>query len=366
MKIIIFGLTVSSSWGNGHATLWRGLIRALARRNCDIVFYERDTPYYALNRDLTDIPGAELVLYADWSDVAHRARSDLAAADVGLVTSYCPDAVRAAERLHAAGRPLSVFYDLDTPVTLARITAAQPVDYLGPHGLRDFDLVLSFTGGRALEELQRRLGARMTAPLYGHVDPSTHRPAPMQPHYVSDLSYLGTYSSDRQNALQRLLLDPAISLPARRFMIGGAQYPQEFPWCPNLHFVRHLPPSEHAAFFCSSRLTLNVTREPMRQMGWCPSGRVFEAAACGTAVISDDWMGLGDFYTEGSEVLIARSAEDVVQAIELSDSELKRIARAASDRTMAQHTSAHRADEFLKLVGATRSCREPELLAKGA
>ena len=147
-----------------------------------------------------------------------------------------------------------------------------------------------------------------------------------------------------------LFVAPARLRPQDKFLIGGAQYPDSFPWSDNVYFVRHLPPQEHAAFFSSSRLTLNVTREPMARMGWCPSGRLFEAAACGTPVLSDEWAGLDEFFTPGREILIARSTQEAVAALELGDDELARIARAAHERVLAGHTSAHRARELESLL----------------
>jgi spore maturation protein CgeB len=365
MKIVIFGLTISSSWGNGHATLWRGLVRALANGGCTVVFYERNTPYYAANRDLSDLTGAALVLYDDWASVRVAARRDVADCDVAIVTSYCPDAIAATDLIVEKPSALSVFYDLDTPMTLCRLSGGEDVGYIGPRGLQDFDLVLSFTGGLALTELRQRLGARRPVALYGHVDPALHRPTEPRYRYVADLSYLGTYARDRQAALQSLFIAPARERPNGRFLIGGAQYPHDFPWHPNIYFVRHLPPGEHPAFFSSSRLTLNVTREPMRRMGWCPSGRLFEAAACGAAVISDDWEGLTSFYSEGSEMVIARSTADVTGALDLDDAEIAKIAKAARERTLAEHTSAHRAAELLGILERARAPAEQELATEG-
>ena len=354
MKIVIFGLTISSSWGNGHATLWRGLSRALAKQGHRVVFFERDVPYYAANRDLFEIPGGDLVLYENWNDIRSRAEMELKDADVALVTSYCPDGIAAGDLLLAAPRVIRAFYDLDTPVTFSRLDAGEPISYIGSRGLGDFDLVLSYTGGRALERLRTDLGARRVAPLYGHVDPDVHRPAPVIQHYVSDLSYLGTYAADRQEALQRLFIDPAASRPGQRFLIGGAQYPADFPWQPNIHFVQHLPPPEHPAFFSSSRLTLNITRQAMAEMGWCPSGRLFEAAACGAPILSDWWEGLDGFFEPGQEILIARETDDAVAALDLPDAELRRIAKAGRERTLDEHTSAHRAKELeILLEGST-------------
>src|SRR4051812_9342400 len=237
VKLVVFGLSISSSWGNGHATLWRALCRALARRGHRVVFFERDVPYYAGNRDLTEVPGGELVLYAEWDDVRRRAAREVATADVAMVTSYCPDGLAATDLVLAAARATRVFYDLDTPVTLSRLSAGESIGYIGPGGLSGFDLVLSYTGGAALDALRTRLGARRVAPLYGHVDPEVHRPAEPLERFRADLSYLGTYAEDRQAALEALFVAPARQRPERRFLIGGAQYPKEFPWTDNIYFV---------------------------------------------------------------------------------------------------------------------------------
>ncbi|MEA2990233.1 MAG: hypothetical protein QOG83_2944 [Alphaproteobacteria bacterium] len=360
MKIVVFGLTISSSWGNGHATLWRGLSKALARQRHDFVFFERDVPYYAGARDMHSLPGGTLVLYPDWESVLPRARLECQDADAVIVTSYCADAMAAADLIESRANALRVFYDLDTPITLAQLANGDQVPYVGPRGLADFDLVLSYTGGAALTELRTRLGARAVAPLYGHVDPDVHRPVPPLAHYRSGLSYLGTYSADRQAALEAYFINPSRRRPQQRFLIGGAQYPQQFPWSSNIYFVRHLPPSEHPAFYSSSRLTLNVTRAPMARMGFCPSGRLFEAAACGVPVLSDSWQGLDKFYTPGSEIIVADSEDSAVAALDVSDGELGRIARAARERTLAEHTSEQRAIDLIAALEAARSRSEPQ------
>jgi spore maturation protein CgeB len=350
MKIVVFGLTISSSWGNGHATLWRGLCRALARRGHRVVFYEHEVPYYAANRDLFEVPGGELVLYESWDAARRRAAEDVADADVSLVTSYCPHGIEATDLVLQEARGARVFYDLDTPVTLSRLKAGEATTYIGPHGFRGFDLVLSYTGGEALRVLQSELGASRVAPLYGHVDPEVHRPVAPLDHYRCDLSYLGTYAADRQVTLEALFVEPAHQRSEQRFLIGGAQYPQDFPWASNIYFVRHLPPPEHPAFFSSSRLTLNVTRQAMAAMGWCPSGRLFEAAACGVPILSDWFEGLDAFFKPGREILVAHATGDAVAALDLSDAELRRIATAGRDRALTEHTSDRRAEEFEMLL----------------
>ncbi|RUZ08299.1 glycosyltransferase [Mesorhizobium sp. M7A.F.Ca.CA.002.15.1.1] len=365
MQMVIFGLTVTSSWGNGHATLWRGLIRALARRGWSVTFFERDTPYYAGARDLDRLDGGNVVLYPDWEDIRRVAEQTVKQSDVVIVTSYCPDAVDASRLAQQAGRGLRVFYDLDTPVTLARIEQGERPPYFGPEGLADFDLVLSYTGGSEVDALKTVLGARHVVPLYGHVDPDQHRPAEKRAEFAGDLSYLGTYAADRQAGVEKLLVRTAARLPDQRFIIGGAQYPQEFPWGDNIFFVRHLPPADHPAFFSSSRLTLNVTREAMVQKGWCPSGRLFEAAACGVPIITDTWPGLSSFFEPGSEILLAHDTDDVVAALALPADELDAIKTRARERVLDEHTSARRAAELDHILNDAfqRSPREPMMEA---
>jgi spore maturation protein CgeB len=364
MKIVVFGLTISSTWGNGHATLWRGLCRALHHKHHQVVFYERDVPYYAGARDFYDIPGGELILYSDWPDTRLRAMHDIADADVAIITSYCADGMAAGELVFSAGRALSVFYDMDTPVTLARIHRGETLSYIGPGGLTEFDLVLSYTGGRALEQLHRQLGARLVVPLYGHVDPNIYRPGEAAAHYRADLSYLGTFALDRQAALESFFVEPARRRPDRRFLLGGAQYPDDFPWTMNMFFVRHLPACEHPAFFASSRLTLNITRREMAEMGWCPSGRLFEATACGAAVISDGWPGLDAFFRPGEEVLLALNTDSTMSALELDDAEFRRIGAAARERTLTEHTSERRSEELIKAFELARTCSWQQATAR--
>lgn len=346
VKLVIFGLTISSSWGNGHATLWRALCRALAARGHEVVFFELDRPYYAAHRDMTEIPGGRLRLYPKWEDARGIAARELADADAALVTSYCGDALAATELMLESPVRLRVFYDLDTPVTLDALEREQGVDYIGPRGLRDYDLVLSYTGGRALEALQERLGARRVAPLYGSVDPQVHRPEPPEARFASDLSYLGTYAADRQEALETLFIRPARPRLEQRFVIGGAQYPEAFPWAPNIFFVQHLEPAQHPAFFASSRLTLNITRRAMKAMGYCPSGRLFEAAACGAPILSDTWEGLDRFFAPGEEILLAETSDEALAALDRSPEELRRIAAQGRERVLGEHTALHRVIEL--------------------
>jgi spore maturation protein CgeB len=316
----------------------------------EAIFFERDVPYYARTRDLHHGAGYELVLYREWPEVVSPASAALADADVGIVTSYCPDAAAASDLVLASKHLLRVFYDLDTPVTLERLERGDEVEYIPPGGLGAFDLVLSYTGGEALKKLQSVLGARKALPLYGCVDATAHFPVAPLPRYEADLSYLGTYAADRQEGVERLLIGAARQLPNRRFVIGGSMYPRDFPWTENIWFLEHVPPPDHPAFYCSSKVTLNVTRAAMAKMGYCPSGRLFEAAACATPILSDTWEGLDTFFEPANEILIAGDTHEAVDAISLPPEELTRIGAAARERVLADHTSERRAEQLMKYL----------------
>jgi spore maturation protein CgeB len=350
MKLVIFGLTVTSSWGNGHATIWRGLLSALAALGHRTTFFERDVPYYASHRDLSESPDYEIQLYREWSDIVDFARAEVDEADAAIVTSYCIDAVKATELLMGSAVPMRVFYDLDTPVTLDRLRRGESVEYIPADGFRPFDLVLSYTGGRALDELRSTLGARSVAPLYGSVDPAIHKPVPVVPRFQSDLSYLGTYADDRQPALDELFLKPARALPEKRFVIGGSKYPPDFPWGPNIWYMQHVSPPEHPAFYSSSAITLNITRAAMAEMGYCPSGRLFEAAACATPIVSDWWEGLDEFFEPEREIIIVRDAKDTIDALSRPANELRRLGEAARARALRDHSARARAQTLVDLL----------------
>ena len=360
MRFVIFGLTVSSSWGNGHATTWRGVLKELHRAGHSVRFFERDVPYYAAERDLPAPDFCELVLYDDWTDVLPRARRAIGEADVAMVTSYCADGLDACRLVLDSAGPLHVFYDIDTPVTLAELSAngiatATGARYLTPDLIPEFDLYLSFTGGPLLRELETVWGVRRTAPLYCSVDPEIHSPVEPPAELRCALGYLGTYSADRQPALERFLIEPARRRPAERFFVVGSKYPSDIEWPPNVAVRSHLPPPEHPGFYCANRITLNVTREAMLRVGYSPSVRLFEAASCGTPILSDWWSGLDEFFTPGREILVARTTDEADAALGLSDAELARITAAARERTLRAHTAAVRARELIAACEATRA-----------
>lgn len=355
MNIVTFGLSISSAWGNGHATLLRGLFRALHRRGHEIHFFERDTPYYASHRDAASFEFAHLHLYSDWNENLNRAKHELSRADVGIVTSYCPDGAAACELVLASKLPRTIFYDMDTPVTLSRLAEGETVPYIPAEGLGAFDLVLSYTGGDAPDQLRRRLGAQRVATLYGWVDPSVYYRVPPSSEFAADLSYLGTYSADRQRALEELLLGPARRASESRFVVGGAMYPNPQSWPANVRHFEHVLPDQHCAFYSSSPLTLNITRGSMAAMGYCPSGRLFEAAACGTAVLSDWWTGLDSFFEPGEEILIASSSADTLAAIAKQPPVLMKIGERARERALDCHTAEKRAARLIELIESPRN-----------
>lgn len=343
MKIAVLGLSLSSAWGNGHATTYRALLRALAARGQRVTFYERDRPWYAAARDLAAPDFCDLVLY-DSLEELENLMPGIAASDAVILGSFVPDGPVVAERLLAArARPLA-FYDIDTPVTLTRLAAGDS-EYLRADLIPAFDLYLSFSGGKALRILKQDYGARRALPLYCSVDTGRYRPLDRPKRW--ELGYLGTYSEDRQPTLERLLVEPARRLPERRFVVAGAQYPEGIDWPQNVERVEHVPPEEHAAFYSSCRFALNVTRADMIRLGHSPSVRLFEAAACAVPVISDAWLGLEDSFAPGRELLTAESPEDVITLLQdMSDVARTAVGRAARERVLREHGAETRAAEL--------------------
>ena len=354
MKIVIFGLTVSSSWGNGHATLWRSLIKALLRRGHTVTFYEKDVSYYADSRDLFQLDaGGTLQFYSQFDDIRESALSELGRADLAICTSYCPDGRPAADLILRSQAGLKCFYDLHTPITLDAFAAGASVDYIPLDGLAAFDLVLSYTGGRALTELKTKLGARVTATLYGSVDPELHRPVPAQADLAANLSYLGTFAPDRKDKLDRLFVSSANAEPSYTFRIGGSLYPSTR-WPSNINISEHVPPRDHATFFSSCDATLNITRSAMAAYGYCPSGRLFEAAACGAVIISDWWEGLDTFFTPGEEIFVATTSDEVLAVLRQDKRVLHRVSSAAKTRALEEHTGEARIKDLENLCARYR------------
>ena len=359
MKIVIFGLAITSSWGNGHATTYRALVRALNNRGHRIDFFERDLEWYRKNRDLPAPDFCRVHLYDDWQQVLLEARRELRDADLAIVGSYAPDALAATSEVFESPAAVKAFYDIDTPITVATLREQRATEYLRLESIRGFDLYLSFTGGPMLRELEMVYGARHAAPLYCSFDPEQYHPRPPGQRYRSDMSYMGTYAPDRQPKIAELFCAPARELPELSFLLAGPQYPKSLRWPANVRRITHLNPRWHPAFYSSSRLTLNVTRRDMVQAGYSPSVRLFEAAACGAAIASDNWPGLDTFLVPGREILLPAGSDDVVRYLrDFDERELRRIGLAAHERMMAAHTSDHRAQQLESLVRIVTSHNE--------
>jgi spore maturation protein CgeB len=355
-NIVIIGLSISSSWGNGHATTYRSLVRALAARGHEVLFLEQDAPWYASNRDLPDPPYCELGIYRDVRELFAKYEPIVANADVCMVGSYVPDGVQVSDWVTSICLGVTAFYDIDTPVTLAGL-ASGTTDYISQRNIADYDVYLSFTGGPTLDRLENDFGAPLARALYCSFDESHYRPIDVAKKW--ELGYMGTYSADRQPTLNALLVEPACQLPDLKMVVAGPQYPDTAEFPHNVERIEHLPPAGHVEFYCSQRFTLNVTRADMIAAGYSPSVRLFEAAACGVPVISDHWAGLDTFFEPGSEILIAERTEDVVDILtSASDNEAKAMGQRARRRVMASHTAAHRAEEFERSIRDANEARK--------
>jgi spore maturation protein CgeB len=351
LRIAIFGLSITSSWGNGHATTYRSLVKGLVQRGHQVVFYERRRPWYESNRDLRHSNLCEIVLYDSIAELDSLLGGEIEA-DLVIVGSYVPEGARLAEWALERTNAVTAFYDIDTPVTVAAL-ATGDCEYLTPALVPEFDLYLSFAGGPILEMLRSRFGARDPRPLYCSVDADEYFPLRMEPLY--DLGYLGTYSPDRQPKLEALLNEPARRWPEGRFCVAGPQYPDTIRWPNNVARIDHVAPTDHCRFYNSQRFTLNVTRRDMVESGFSPSVRLFEAAACGVPVVSDAWSGLEQLFVPDAEILIARSPEEVLRPLrEMGPDAARKIGARARARVLREHTSEHRAHQLENYVHACR------------
>lgn len=360
LNIVILGLSITSSWGNGHATTFRALVRALDGLGHRVTFLERDVPWYADNRDLPDPPGCRTHLYDSVADLQARFTPLVRDADAVIVGSFVPDGAAVGAWVQAVAGGTRAFYDIDTPVTLARLERGEH-DYLSPDLIPGYDVYLSFTGGPTLRRLENDFGAPMARPLYCSVDPDAYAPTGLTP--ACDLGYLGTWSADRQPTVNALLVEPARRRGEMTFVVAGPQYPAEIAWPGNVERIDHLPPSAHRDFYTRQRFTLNVTRADMIAAGWAPSVRLFEAAACGTPIISDWWEGLDSLFVPGDEILIAERPEDVERVLtDMPEERRRAIGEGGRARVLAAHTARHRGAElvaFLRSAAAQTRRKAP-------
>jgi spore maturation protein CgeB len=353
LDIVILGLSITSSWGNGHATTYRALARALQARGHRVLFLERDVAWYAAARDLPQPPYCRTALYGSLEELRDSHAEAIRHADLVMQGSFVPDGRAVADWVLDTARGTTAFYDIDTPVTLASLLEDRCL-YIARSQLPRFDLVLSFTGGPTLARLEHSFGARRVRPLYCSFDPDDYFP---EPHPTAwDLGYMGTYSVDRQPALDALLTETAAVRPRWRFAVAGAMYPAELRWPRNVERIEHLPPAQHRAFYRRQRFTLNLTRADMMTWGYSPSVRLFEAAACGTPILSDDWPGLSTFFVPEREIVVVRSRADVERALTRIPAETAlALGQAGRQRVLTDHTAAHRAAALEQYLGEVRA-----------
>jgi len=364
MRIVILGLSITSSWGNGHATTYRGLVRELDRLGHEVLFLEREQPWYARHRDASKLDFCRIELYENLPDLKKRFSQSVEEAHCVIVGSYVPEGIAVGKWVIRTAQGTVAFYDIDTPVTLAAIRAGK-CDYLSPELIAKYPLYLSFSGGPVLDILNAEYGAPSPQAFYCSADPTAYYPEKLKKRW--SLGYLGTYSVDRQPRVDRLLLEPARRINRSSFVVAGPQYPSSVVWPSNVRRIQHLSPTDHRAFYSSQRFTLNVTRDDMIEAGYSPSVRLFEAAACGVPIISDRWEGLDRFFTIGREILVADTSREVVSMLQdLGEAERAEIGARARERVLREHTAAHRAMELEQLVGApqrkARKLKQPSCL----
>lgn len=356
LRLVICGLSLTSSWGNGHATTYRSLVRALKSRGHDVLFLECDRPWYAERRDLPEPDFCEIALYQTLDELKEKWGREIETADAVIVGSYVQDGIALGEYVTSTARGITAFYDIDTPVTLARL--GQPGNaYLSRELIAKYDLYLSFTGGPTLPRLEKELGSPLARALYCSVDETEYFPEDDDARW--DLGYLGTYSADRQPTLQTLMFQTAEAWAEGRFMVAGAMYPNDLTWPKNVEHVEHLPPHEHRAFYNQQRFTLNVTRQDMVSAGYSPSVRLFEAAACGTPIVSDYWSGLETLFEPGREIVVVNHPREVLAVLrDMPEDERQQLGARARARVLREHTAIHRAEQ---LEGFLREARRAKV-----
>jgi spore maturation protein CgeB len=350
LDCVFLGLSITSTWGNGHATTYRGLLKELSKRGYQSTFLERDVPWYSSHREFDTLPYCTVALYSSLDELKDRFTALLRTADLVVVGSYVPDGIAVGEWVTATAKKLTAFYDIDTPVTLSNLKNGR-CEYLSIPLCSRYDLYLSFTGGPTLDFIERKLGSPCARALYCSVDPALYYPESQAVRW--DIGYLGTYAADRQPALEDLLLNAARKRPNQRFVVAGPQYPQNVIWPPNVERIEHLPASEHRHFYNSQKFTLNVTRRDMIRSGYSPSVRLFEAGACGIPILTDQWPGLQTFYEPFSEILPVRSGADLASYLGMPDEQRRQVGARARQRTLRFHTAAVRAREFEAYVDAS-------------
>jgi spore maturation protein CgeB len=370
MNIAFFGSSLVSAYWNGAATYYRGIIRALHNLGHQITFYEPDAYDRQKHRDIPDPDCARVVVYAaDDEDSVLTALQQARGVDMLVKTS----GVGANDQLLEAAvlsirepHTITVFWDVDAPVTLDRVKADRSDPFLELIPL--YDLILTYGGGDPVVRGYKALGARECVPIYNALDPDTHHPAPAEEHFKCDLALLANRLPDREARIEKFFLEAAEKLPEFRFMLGGSGWGDK-PMPANVNYVGHVYTRDHNAFNCSARAVLNVNRDSMASYGFSPPTRIFEAAGAAVCLITDAWEGIETFLTPDREVLVAHDAEDVVRhLLAVDDKRAREIGDAALQRVLSEHTYGHRAVQLERLLmsdsrAKTQSSKEEVVLA---
>lgn len=354
LRIAFFGSSLVSSYWNGAATYYRGIVRALHQHGHRVTFYEPDAFERQQHRDIDDPDWAEVVVYSAASE-AHAARAlerakgaDLIvkASGVGVFDEFLEREILALQ----SPATRVAFWDVDAPATLERMHA-DPDDALRAY-IPHYDLVLTYGGGQRVIDAYLALGARDCVPIYNALDPDTHFPVPIDYRFAADLSFLGNRLPDREARVGRFFFEAARQAPEFDYLLGGSGW-DDVELTSNVKRLGHVSTRDHNAVNCSARMVLNVNRDSMVRFGWSPPTRVFEAAGAGACLITDAWEGIEMFLEPGSEVLVADSPEQVNDYLRtIGPVQSRQIGERARERLLGEHTYAHRALQLERLLEA--------------
>ena len=364
MKIAFYGSSLLSSWWNGAATYYRGLLRDLAGRGYAITFYEPDAYDRQNHRDMDAPDWARSVVYPATAEGLRSVLAEAGAADVVVKASgvgVFDDELISGIIEHASRRALKIFWDVDAAATLDELR--HDADHPVRRALESLDLVLTYGGGPPVVSAYESFGAARCVPIYNALDPSTHFPVVPDPRFVADLSFLGNRLPDREARVERFFLEPAASLPNRRFLIGGNGWESK-ELSSNVRHLGHVFTHEHNAFNCTPLAVLNVARDSMADVGFSPATRVFEAVGAAACLITDAWEGIDQFLKPDEEVLVARDGKDVAELVRtLTPDRARAIGQAGLRRVLADHTYAHRGAQVDALLRAEVALRLEEVAA---
>jgi spore maturation protein CgeB len=344
LKIVMLGPPLASSFGNGAAATYRGLVRELGARGHEVLFLERGPEREGARREGTKPVPGRVEVYPNLKELKNRHAAAVRDADFVLVGSHIAEGIEIGDWVTRTAQGATAFYDLNTAGTIANLFKGR-AENISAALIPRYQMYLSFTGGPLLGQMEKQYGSPMARPLYCSVDARLYFPEHTELKW--DLGYLGAYSAERQSSLERLFLEPARRWSEGRFLVAGSSYPRSVRWPKNVKRVPLVPPAKRRAFYNSQRFTLNVSPPNVLTTGFAPASRLFEAAACGTPVITEFWPGLDTFFVPDEEILISHSPDEtMIYLEEISELERRRLGYRARERVLAKHTTRHRAAEL--------------------